>query len=267
MRSISTISRRGLLTAAMPLLAGLRPAGADVIFTPEQFIILPLRIHLLRSQVADLNCSLTPADARKLLAGINEIWRQAGIQFYAESLLEEKAEAAGLYASLEASRTEAHLRLIRPRETRTPATFHLYLVQEIRPNGVCLEFSHELVFVKATAELRRVEGGCREFLPRVSAHELGHALGLEHRQDTFNLLASGTTGTLLNETEIDLSRLNAGKFAGRLTPQQAMQMAVNRGGNGSALFEVLAALPGGGVAAEARRRLESLRATRPRPTS
>ena len=66
-------------------------------------------------------------------------------------------------------------------------------------NGVYLGAA---IFVKDTASLRDVEGGIDEPLPRVTSHELGHAFGLPHRQDTTNLMASGTTGIWLNDEEV-----------------------------------------------------------------
>ncbi len=48
----------------------------------------------------------------------------------------------------------------------------------------------------------------------MTAHELGHALGLPHRQ---NLLASGTTGTILNQAEVDRVRSRASAIPGTAT--------------------------------------------------
>jgi hypothetical protein len=44
---------------------------------------------------------------------------------------------------------------------------------------------------------------------RTTAHEIGHQLGLPHRQNTTNLLASGTTGWTLNAAEIATVRATA----------------------------------------------------------
>jgi hypothetical protein len=76
-------------------------------------------------------------------------------------------------------------------------------------NGI---YFPEAIFAKDTAALRAVAGGIDEPLPRVTSHELGHALSLPHRQDTTNLMASGTTGTRLNEEEINQARKAARKF-------------------------------------------------------
>src|SRR2546421_9114516 len=65
------------------------------------------------------------------------------------------------------------------------------------------------IFLQEIAALRPVPGGTDEPLPRVTSHELGHGLGLPHRQDRTNLMASGTTGTSLNEEEIQTARHKA----------------------------------------------------------
>jgi hypothetical protein len=60
--------------------------------------------------------------------------------------------------------------------------------------------------VQEAARLNPVPGGIDEPLPRVTSHELGHGLQLPHRQARTNLMASGTTGTSLNEAEIETAR-------------------------------------------------------------
>jgi len=50
---------------------------------------------------------------------------------------------------------------------------HIYYIKQFGANGV---FLGRAIFVKDTAALRPVEGGIDEPLPRVTSHELGHAL-------------------------------------------------------------------------------------------
>ena len=68
------------------------------------------------------------------------------------------------------------------------------------------------MIVKDVPLLREVPDGVDEPIPRVTSHELGHALGLVHRQDLTNLMASKTTGFSLNAEEIRIAREHAVAF-------------------------------------------------------
>jgi hypothetical protein len=247
------------LLAAAGTLAPL-PARGELGRRAEEYRLLPVRLHLLRSKsVAALNCELRDADARRILGKVNGIWKQAGIQFYADAILSEEPSNAGLYAALGDNRTEGHLRLIRPRSSLSDRSCHLYYIGDMRPNGICLEGSYELLFVKESARLNKVPGGIDEDLPRVSAHEMGHALSLPHRQDRVNLMASGTTGTGLNESEVAQARQAAQAFSWSLQPADALALAdrlpAEKRASAAAIYTTLAALPDGPVARTARQKL------------
>jgi hypothetical protein len=175
----------------------------------DQFLVVPIRVHLLKCDEVDVaNCHLTDADVGRILGKVNGIWHQAGIHFGLESLVHEPAARVDAFrALLERHKGRPPLPaygLLMPDESRDAALLHVYYIHAFAVNGVYL--GDGTAVVQETAQLRPVEGGIDEPLPRVTAHELGHALGLPHRQARTNLLASGTTGTTLNEAEVKRAR-------------------------------------------------------------
>jgi hypothetical protein len=188
------------------VLALVSTAGvADGTRPAEEFRIVPVRVHLLRSEVAPaVNTKLQAADVARIFRKANNVWQPAGIHFWVETVVDEKAINA------EARRDDAVLTLdslpaLRPAASRAEGMFHVYYVGAMSVNGVYM--ARDSIFVQEAAKLRPVEGGIDEPLPRVTSHELGHAMGLPHRQDRTNLMASGTTGTSLNDAEIEKVRL------------------------------------------------------------
>jgi hypothetical protein len=132
-----------------------------------------------------------------------------------------------------------------PSESRASSAFNIYYVKQLDVNGF---FMTRGIFVKDTAALRPVEGGIDEPIPRVTSHELGHALSLPHRQDRTNLMASGTTGTLLNDSEIERTRAAARKFpwiesAASLLKRADELLATERRDEARGLYRTLATLP------------------------
>ena len=111
-----------------------------------------------------------------------------------------------------------------PEKTRTTNAFNIYYIKQFGVNGVYFQDS---IFVKHTASLRKVENGLDEPLPRVTSHELGHALSLPHRQNVTNLMASGTSGFALSAEDIQRARAAAGKF-GWIKPAGTLLAEANR---------------------------------------
>ena len=175
-------------------------------FTAADFLLAPLRIHLLTAtNEPAAHTTLTSNDVTRILAKVNRVWAQAGITFYLESLRVEAAANSAGFGQRVKTNTDALLQL-RPQPSRGTNVFHVYYLKQFGPNGICIG---GLNFVKDTASLRAVEGGLDEPLPRVTSHELGHALTLPHRQSVTNLLASGMSGGWLNELEIQQARAAA----------------------------------------------------------
>jgi hypothetical protein len=100
-----------------------------------------------------------------------------------------------------------------PPESRTVSGgFHIFYVHDFVANGVYP--GKREAFVRETAQLMRVPGGIDEPLPRVTAHEIGHGLGLAHHDIRNHLMAEGTTGTRLDATEVEIARAVARRTPG-----------------------------------------------------
>ncbi len=217
------------------------PKTAAFVF--DDWLIVPLRIHLLASaDTPAFQTTLTDTDLARILPKMNRVWAQAGIQFRVESLIRE--EVLPLGNADVGGREEIAARV--SRKARSGAAFDVYYVKELDVNGF---YSARGIFVKDAAALRPVEGGIDEPIPRVTSHEIGHALSLPHRQDTTNLMASGTTGTLLNAAEIGQTRAAARKFpwiesAPALRQRVAALRAAGKTEEAQTLDRVLAGLPG-----------------------
>lgn len=212
----------------------------------DDFIVIPLRIHVLSAtDLPEVDCKFSDDDVRRIVGKVNRVvWQQAGIHFGIESIRREPAARQEEFRKWR-DLTGGELPpldvypMLRPREDKRASAdapgegtvpdpkaedasdppsdppfegLHIYYVHDLPTNGVY--FGDGFAFVKETASLRPVEGGIDEPIPRVTAHELGHALSLPHRQNWTNLMASGNSGTLLNAAEVAAARAAAGRLAG-----------------------------------------------------
>jgi Matrixin len=166
--------------------------------------IIPTRIHLVHADHdASFTTTLTTDDIQRIMKKVNSIWAPANIRFAIESI--DKTEALNQkYEGTDADYGRVWAAM--PKERILKNGINIFYVKDLTPNGF---YSKGLIFVKDTAQLAEVPGGLDEPIPRVSAHEIGHALGLQHRQEVTNLMASGKNGFSLNEAEIASARATA----------------------------------------------------------
>ena len=219
---------------------------------------MPLRIHLLHSEaVADLNALSTDDDIFQVLAKINAIWSQAGIQFYLKSLIRETVINEFAYTGFKRAVPLPMLGLLRPRGSQGGGLFHVYYVHDFQVNGVFIP--GVAIFVKELSELREVEGGIIDLPPmaRVTAHELGHGLGLKHLSDAdrlmagsdSKLMADATTGTLLDDEDILTARHGADSLGWHTDPQVLLEGADTAFADGyiktaEVTYQILVGIPG-----------------------
>lgn len=199
-------------------------------FAYGEFLVVPVRVHLLQCAKAEaLHCRLKEEDVRRVFGKANRIWNKAGLALHLESIATEDAVHAD---SFDESRLE-DFKATRPPKGAVPGIIHVFYVHRLPTNGVFM--GRDAIFVKDTAALREVKGGVDEPIPRVTSHEIGHAFGLPHRQNTINLMASGTTGWSVNDEEIGTVRAWAAKQDWVLTPPAAFEKGY---------YDILAAIPG-----------------------
>ena len=185
------------------------------------------------------------ADVRRVFGKANRIWNKAGIAFSLESIVTEDAV---MPKEFDESRLQ-DFKGTRPLKGLDRGMIHVFYVHRLPTNGVFM--GPDAIFVKDTAALREVKGGVDEPIPRVTSHEIGHAMGLPHRQNTINLMASGTTGWSVSDPEIETVRGWASTQDWVLTPPAAFEKGH---------FGILAEIPGDSPLKE-----KSLEKTRPKP--
>lgn len=174
-----------------------------------EYLVAPIHVHRLVTEgELNLTTTLEKKDLNRIFSKVNRIWGHAGIHFPMQTITTEAAANPNTYRQNYQSRQLRWMLSLRPKASQSADQFHIYYLKRFLANGVYI--GPGAMFVKDTARLRSTESGIDEPIPRVTSHELGHALTLKHRQNVTNLLASGTSGWTLNAKEINQAR-NAAK--------------------------------------------------------
>lgn len=168
-------------------------------------IVVPVQVHLVRStQYPELHAAFTETEVKEVFAEVNRIWAPAGIRFEVKGVAEMQALSVPRKRLFQRSRNWVKSAL--PPAGLAAGLLDVCFIHEMGPNGF---FYGEPVVVSETPDSTRVRGGSDHPVGRVAAHELGHALTLQHREDRKCLMAPGLRGVLLNREEIHAARQRA----------------------------------------------------------
>ncbi|OYW72558.1 MAG: hypothetical protein B7Z37_24475 [Verrucomicrobia bacterium 12-59-8] len=180
----------------------LQPVHSHELFSP---ITLKVRVHLMQS-VANprLQTTLTDKEVRAIFEEVNSIWSQASIRFELEAI--DSLQALHLAPKRWYIKDRDWVKAAIPTDQFSPTAIDVCFVNDMGPNGF---FYGEPVVVCENPEFHKVSGGSYYPVARVTAHELGHVLFLQHRQERTNLMASGKNGVSLNQQEVSHARSRA----------------------------------------------------------
>ncbi|MBN8418360.1 MAG: hypothetical protein J0L73_05550 [Verrucomicrobia bacterium] len=197
------------LLISIGLIAWLSPLHSH---EPFSLITLKVRAHLVQSATNPrLQTTLTERGIRAAFEEVNAIWSPAGIRFELEAVA--SLRALDLAPKRWFIKDRDWVKSAIPTNQFSPTAIDVCFVKDMGPNGF---FYGEPVVVCENPEFHKVSGGTDNVVARVTAHELGHVLFLQHRQERTNLMASGKNGVSLNEQEIKDARRRALEILGQM---------------------------------------------------
>ena len=218
--------------------------------TYEEFFLVPVRVHLIQSRnIPQLSTNLRSEDVILLMETVNDIYAQAGVHFYLESIWQEPAVSQSILSGFKTGIPLNMYMFLRPEQSLDQKLIHLYYVHELPVNGLTILKGKGGVFISESARLVDVKGGTDDTVSRVTAHELGHVLGMSHTISSSNLMNEGTSGFQIDEVQVEIVRAHIQELNSYSTTDSFFADANSKFLEGQktkmkSYFEILETIPG-----------------------